>query len=76
MESTIYSILKNSGSGKEIMTLLLDRRGDDVHITEGVVQAAAKNSGSGNEIMTLLLDRRGDDRAPFGLLLQSAYIAR
>ena len=33
------------------MTLLLDRRGDDVHITEEVVQAAAKNYRSGKEIM-------------------------
>ena len=44
-----------------LMALLLNRRGDDVHITAGVVQAAAKNFESGEEIMALLLDRRGDD---------------
>lgn len=50
----------NYGNGKEIMTLLLDRRGDQVFITEEVVKAAAGNDGNGKEIMTLLLDRRGD----------------
>ena len=39
------------------MTLLLDRRGDDIPITEKVVEAAARNE----KVMTLLLDRRGDD---------------
>jgi hypothetical protein len=43
------------------MTLLLDRRGDDVKITDEVVKAAAGNERSGEEVMTLLLDRRGDD---------------
>ena len=43
------------------MTLLLDRRGDDIPITEEVVKAAAGNQESGNKVMTLLLDRRGDD---------------
>jgi hypothetical protein len=28
---------------EEMMTLLLDRRGDDVHITDEVVKAAAGN---------------------------------
>jgi hypothetical protein len=31
----------NWGYGKEIMALLLDRRGGDVPITKGVVEAAA-----------------------------------
>jgi hypothetical protein len=43
------------------MTLLLDRRGVDVKITEAVVKAAARNEGSGKEVMTLLLSRRGSD---------------
>ncbi|KAH8879183.1 hypothetical protein GQ53DRAFT_46898 [Thozetella sp. PMI_491] len=42
------------------MTLLLDRKGDQITITEEVVRAAAGNGGSGKEVMTLLLDRRGD----------------
>jgi len=41
------------------MTLLLNRRGADVQITQEVVVAAAGNEGDGKEIMTLLLDRRG-----------------
>ena len=44
------------------MTLLLDQRGGDVPITEGVVMASVGNWGaSGKEIMTLLLDQRGGD---------------
>jgi hypothetical protein len=50
--------------GKEMMTLLLDRRGADVQITEEVVKvvkAAAGNEYDGKKLMTLLLDRRGAD---------------
>ena len=45
----------------EMMTLLLDRRGADVQITEEVVKAAAGNGESGKGIITLLLDRCGAD---------------
>jgi hypothetical protein len=38
------------------MTLLLDRQGDDVYITDDVVKEAVGNEGSGKEVMTLLLD--------------------
>lgn len=41
------------------MTLLLDRRGEEVQITEEVIKTAAEYSGNGREMMTLLLDRRG-----------------
>ena len=64
MEFTITDVIARDIAASHccsIMTLLLDRRGDDVQITEGVVQAAAENYGSGNETMTLLLDRREDD---------------
>lgn len=43
------------------MTLPLDRRGDDITITEDVAKAAARNPWNGKEVMTLLLDRRGDE---------------
>jgi hypothetical protein len=43
---------------KAIMTLLLNRRGADVQITEEVLIAAAGNA-NGNEVMALLLDQRG-----------------
>ncbi|KAH7112397.1 hypothetical protein EDB81DRAFT_827914, partial [Dactylonectria macrodidyma] len=43
------------------MAILLDRRGDDITITEEVVKAAAGNEWNGKEVMGLLLDRRGDD---------------
>jgi hypothetical protein len=38
------------------MTLLLDQRGGDVLITEGVVKAAVGNRERGKEIIILLLD--------------------
>jgi hypothetical protein len=41
------------------MALLLDRRGDEVKITEEVVKAAAKNIRE--EVMALLLSQRGDE---------------
>ena len=47
-------------NGEEVMALLLDRRGDQIQITEDVVEAAARNRGDGEEVMALLLDRRGD----------------
>ncbi|KAF1835672.1 hypothetical protein BDW02DRAFT_597040 [Decorospora gaudefroyi] len=43
------------------MALLLKQRGDEVKITEEVVQAAAGNWDSGKEVMTLLLEQRGDE---------------
>ncbi|CAG5174576.1 uncharacterized protein ALTATR162_LOCUS7816 [Alternaria atra] len=45
----------------KLLTILLDRRGADVLITEKVVVAAAANYGNSKEVMTLLLDRRGAD---------------
>jgi ribosomal protein S16 len=42
------------------MALLLDRRGDQITITEQVVIAAARNERHGEEVIALLLDRRGD----------------
>ena len=42
------------------MALLLDRRGDQIQITEDVVKDAAGNSIQGKEVMALLLDRRDD----------------
>ncbi|PTB43001.1 hypothetical protein M441DRAFT_45014 [Trichoderma asperellum CBS 433.97] len=45
---------------KEVVTLLLDRQGDEITITEEVIEAAAGNE-SGKNNMELLLDRRGDE---------------
>jgi hypothetical protein len=42
---------------QDVVTLLLDRRGEDVRITEAVVKAAAENSFSGKEVMTVLLNQ-------------------
>jgi ankyrin repeat protein len=58
---TVKAAARNWDSGKEVMTLLLDRRGTDIQITEEVVEAAAGNWRSGKEVMMLLLDRRGTD---------------
>jgi hypothetical protein len=64
-ESSFTNVLveaaKNYDHGEELMTMLLDRRGADITITEAVVEAAAANYRSGKDMMTLLLDRRGAD---------------
>lgn len=45
--------------GAEVMGLLLDRKGNEVQIAEGVVTAAARNgSSAGAEVVGLLLDRK------------------
>lgn len=51
----------NWESGKDVMALLLDRRRDEITISETVVKAAARNRWSGEDVMALLLDRRGDE---------------
>jgi len=43
------------------MALLLEKRGEDVQITESVVITAASNEYSGKNITALLLEKRGDD---------------
>ncbi|WQF77080.1 Putative NACHT nucleoside triphosphatase, P-loop containing nucleoside triphosphate hydrolase [Colletotrichum destructivum] len=60
-EITLTAVAENRGSGHKIMALLLDKRGDEIRITEDVVEAAAENKESGKEIMALLLDKRGDE---------------
>jgi NACHT domain len=55
----VVKVAAGNSNGKKVMTLLLDRRGDDVQITEEVVKRAALNSDEA--IMTTLLDRRGGD---------------
>ena len=57
---TVEATAGNSKNGKEVMSLLLDRRGDQITITEEVVKAAARNRVSGEEVMALLLNQRGD----------------
>jgi ankyrin repeat protein len=60
-QEILVDAAKNSNYGKELIELVLDRRGAEVKITEQVVKAAAENNTSGKEIMVLLLDRRGDE---------------
>lgn len=48
-------------SAEEIMSLLLDQRGIDVHITEQVLTALAGNRESGEKGFKVLLNRRGND---------------
>jgi hypothetical protein len=50
----------NMTSGKEIMTLLLDR-GDHIVIIGDMVEIAARNPRSGGKIMDLLLNLRGGE---------------
>jgi len=55
-EGEVKAAVRNR-RGKEVMALLLDRRGDQIGITEEVVKAAAGNEERGEEVMTLLIER-------------------
>lgn len=57
-EAVVIASAENWRNGEEVMTLLLDQRGGQITITEGIVKAAAGNSNK--EVMALLLDRRGE----------------
>ncbi|KAE9363923.1 HET-domain-containing protein [Stipitochalara longipes BDJ] len=57
--------------GKEVMELLLDRRGNEIKITGEVVKAAAR-SHRGKEVMELLLDRRGNEIKITGEVVKAA----
>jgi hypothetical protein len=58
-KEVVKAAAENKKSGKEVITLLLDRRGDDTKVTEEMVRIIAQSFD--HEVMTLLLDRRGDD---------------
>src|SRR5204863_4290603 len=45
----------------QVINLFLEKRGDEVKITEEVVMAAAENEETGEAIMQLLLEKRGDE---------------
>jgi hypothetical protein len=56
----ILQVCARHGNCKAI-SLLLERGGDEIKITEEVVKAAARNERSGKEVMSLLLEQRGDE---------------
>ncbi|KAL6814600.1 hypothetical protein V8C40DRAFT_282940 [Trichoderma camerunense] len=58
-ERSVTAAAKNWKDGKEIITLLFDRYGDQILITESIIKAAAGNYRK-NGVMALLLDRYGD----------------
>jgi hypothetical protein len=59
-QEVVVAAAGNNYNGKEIMELLLDKRGNKVQITQEVVVAAAQNYGNSKEVMALLLDKRGN----------------
>ncbi|KAF1835671.1 hypothetical protein BDW02DRAFT_629345 [Decorospora gaudefroyi] len=58
--NALQAAAENTDRGKELVALFVERRGDEVKITEKVVQAAAGNEDSGKEVMALLLEQRGN----------------
>ena len=59
-DEVVKVAVRNTGSGKEVMELLLEKRGNEVEITTEVVKAAAGNYW-GKEVMELLLEKRGNE---------------
>ncbi|OWT42731.1 NACHT domain-containing protein [Pochonia chlamydosporia 170] len=47
--------------GMETLAMLLDRKGEEIKITEKVVMAAAGEKAGGSGVMAMLLDRRGEE---------------
>ncbi|KAF2194322.1 hypothetical protein K469DRAFT_783362 [Zopfia rhizophila CBS 207.26] len=70
-EAVVEAAASSWRNGKEVMGLLLDRRGTDTPITETVVEAAVSNWDNGKEVMRLLLDRCGPD-----ILITEAVVKR
>jgi hypothetical protein len=60
-EIVVKAAAEKTKSGKDVIQLLLEQRGEDVVVTEEVVKAAAGNKDSGKEVMQLLLEQRGED---------------
>ncbi len=60
LDEVVAGATGNQQRGREVMTLLLDRHGDQITITEEVVVKAVQNWESSDTIMKLLFDRRGD----------------
>jgi hypothetical protein len=58
-DEVVEAAARNLVSGKDMMTLLLNQRGDDVKVTEEVVKEAVRSGGK--DVMMLLLDQRGDE---------------
>ena len=59
--------------------MLLDKRGDEVPITEKVFKAAAGNRKRGKAVVNLLLERRGDQVRDWVMRFAakpSGYLAR
>jgi hypothetical protein len=61
--------------GEELMTLLLDRRGDEVKITDKVVEAAAAYSGQ-EGVLYLLKQRVPVDIGIWGPIAQLYHSSR
>jgi tetratricopeptide (TPR) repeat protein len=65
-------VLITKSFGKEILTLLLVLKRDNVGITEEMLKAAAGNLWYGHEVMALLLDRGGDNIQITEMVLKAA----
>ena len=65
-------VLITKSFGKEILSLLLVLKRDNVGITEEMLKAAAGNLWYGDEVMALLLDRGGDNIQITEMVLKAA----
>lgn len=70
MKEVVHTILHRLDGG--VTKLLLDRWGNQITITDEMVEAAVKNQRSSKEVMSLLLDRWGDQIHPTEELAKAA----
>jgi hypothetical protein len=65
-------LLKAAANKPAVMELLLDRKGDEIKVTDSVVQEAAANEESGVAMMKLLIERRREEIKVTNDVMQNA----
>ncbi|KAK5993626.1 Vegetative incompatibility HET-E-1-like protein [Cladobotryum mycophilum] len=60
--------------GRALVSLLLERLGDQIHFSDDVLEKAISNPDDGAEVVELLLDQRGDEvHTSENILMAAAY---
>ncbi|KAL4896928.1 heterokaryon incompatibility protein-domain-containing protein [Aspergillus ambiguus] len=57
----LLSTIAQDPCGVEMMEVVLDHKGREIHITDAVIAAAARNVSHGEAIIKLLIERRGNE---------------
>ncbi|KAM0512667.1 hypothetical protein ACHAPE_008692 [Trichoderma viride] len=75
-ERDIEVAASHDSKAEAMMTLLLDKRGSSIKITEGILKKAAANRQCGTAVLALLLERRGNELKITTSVVRSAVFCR